>query len=151
MENFLEETKKIVSQIMEIIGIEGEIVVEEKETGTTINITTSEAGFLIGQSGANLYSLQHLVRLMVGKKLGEEKPPNFVIDVNNYRRGRADMLRDLAIEKANQAASERMAMSLYPMTAYERRLIHMALQDRKDVMCESEGEGQERHIVIRPA
>ncbi len=160
MGKFLEEVKKIIADMLEIIGVEGEIEIREEETGRIINILTPEASFLIGQGGMNLHALQHLVRLLAGKKIektgeeaiGEEgKERNFALDVNNYRHNRVEMIRDLALDKAGQASNEKRNVALHPMTAYERRVVHMALQGRKDVICESEGDGPERHIVIKPA
>lgn len=166
MKNFFDEIKEIIEKLLEIIGIDSSIEVKQSSEGTIISILTPEANFLIGQGGVNLYAFQHLVRLIAGKKLNafhkaeektgsEEKEENkqmgFVLDVNNYRQGRADMIKDLAIDRANQVASERKAISLSPMSSYERRIVHLALQDRDDVACESEGEGQERHVVIKPA
>ena len=162
MENFLEETKKILAKMLQIMGIEGKIETREDDTGKVVNILTSEASFLIGREGANLYAFQHLARLLVGKKyekadlqpdhgeFEEDKKKNFVLDVNNYRHNRVEMLKNLALDRAEQAAKEKRNIALQPMTAYERRIVHMSLQERKDVACESEGEGRERHIVIKP-
>jgi spoIIIJ-associated protein len=162
MENFLEETKKILAKMLQIMGIEGKIETREDDTGKVVNILTSEASFLIGREGANLYAFQHLARLLVGKKyekadlqpdhgeFEEDKKKNFVLDVNNYRHNRVEMLKNLALDRAEQAAKEKRNFSFQPMTSYERRIIHLALKDRQDIICESEGMGAERHIVLKP-
>jgi spoIIIJ-associated protein len=61
------------------------------------------------------------------------------------------MLKDIAMDRADLVVKERRSFSFEPMSSYERRVIHMVLGGRYDVICESEGEGAERHIVIKPA
>ena len=74
----------------------------------------------------------------------------FASDINDYRRHRAEILKDFAVEKANRVAQEKRNFSFQPMTSYERRIIHLALKEKQGVICESEGIGSERHIVLKP-
>lgn len=145
-----EEIKETVSQLLEIMGFEAKVEASEDEPGTlNIAITAEEGGSLIGQGGVSLFALQHIIRLLAAKKLGEETK-SIVLDVNDYRKGRVEILKEFISEKANQVVREQREFSFEPMTPYERRIAHVLLGERQDVVCESEGEGETRHIVIRP-
>lgn len=147
MNNKLSKIQEITEKLLSIIGIEAEIGVLEKPEGAIINIICEEAGLLIGPNGESLSALQHLVKL-ISTKADEEKI-SFCLDVNNYQQNKIEILKDFAIDKADQAVQERRNVFLRPMSSYERRIIHLALQNRRDVICESEGLGLERHIVIK--
>lgn len=149
--------KKITEGLLGITGLQGEVEVKEDLEGKSIaiDISSADAAFLIGQGGANLFALQHLIRLMARKQLSEggaelSEMANIVLDINNYRKDRAETIKDLAFDKADRAMRENRPISLFPMSSYERRVVHLALGGRADVFCQSEGEGEERHIVIRP-
>lgn len=131
------------------MGFEAEVVFLEKAEGLIVNINCLEGGLLIGQGGESLEGLSHLIKLIVSKKLKDEFV-SFSVDVNDYRCQRIEILKEFAVEKANKAAQEGKDCSLSPMSSYERRIVHLALQERKDVACVSEGEGLGRHIVIKP-
>lgn len=147
MNNKLSKIQEITKKLLSIIGIEAEIEVLQKSEGAIINIICEEAGLLIGPNGESLSALQHLVKLIFAKE--EEEKISFCLDINNYQQNKIEILKDFAIDKADQAVQERRNVFLRPMSSYERRIIHLALQNRQDVICESEGLGLERHIVIK--
>ena len=74
-----------------------------------------------------------------------------VVDVNNYRKKREDLIVELGRAAARKAMAEKTKVALPPMNAYERRLVHVELSSRPDIKTESAGEGGERHIIIMPA
>jgi spoIIIJ-associated protein len=98
----------------------------------------------------NLAALQHLVRAVANKKLGQNFV-NFIVDVNNYRANRLNLLKEMALSFAKEVAENHQTETLEPMSAYERRIIHVTLSDYPGVKTESQGEGEERRIVIKPA
>lgn len=150
MDKNTETIKEITKKVLAIMGFAAEVEVVDEDGGTVARINSIEAGFLIGQGGENLFALQHLIRLMTTKELKEEKV-NFSLDINDYRKHQVEILKDFVLEKANRVAQEMKSFSFQPMSSFERRVAHLTLQGRQDVVCESEGEGEERHIVIRPA
>ena len=91
-------------------------------------------------------NLDCLMRLIAQKNNLE---PIFV-DVNNYRKKRRDLIVELAKAAARKSLAEKKEISLPPMNAYERRIVHLELSSRPDIKTESIGEGRERYIVIRP-
>lgn len=145
----VEIIKKTVSQLLNMIGFKGEIIVDcSNKENIVVNIQTEEGGFLIGQTGVNLNALQHIARILVNKK--NNQPIQFILDVNNYRKHRLELLRELAKNIAEQALLKKVSLVLHPMPAYERRIIHLALVDNPEINTESIGQEPERKIVIKP-
>lgn len=127
------------------------VVVEEKSSKDQIlklEIHSQEAQALIGYQGKNLADIQSVLSKIVKKNFG---PDVFLdIDVNGYKSDKEERFRDLAQDAADEAASSRREKFLFPMNAFERRIIHTELSQRGDVKTESVGEGDERKVVIRP-
>ncbi len=145
----LEIIKQIITDLLNKIGFEAKIEIDSSDQNNIIvNIQTEQAGFLIGQSGSNLNALQHISRILVNKK--NSQPIQFILDVNNYRRHRLELLRELAQNMAKQALSKKVSLILHPMSAYERRIIHLSLADNPKINTESTGEEPKRRIVIKP-
>lgn len=120
-------------------------------TGQQVNvieISGEDLGVLIGPRGETLDSLQFLSRLMVAHKL--HRRANFVVDVEGFRQRREQALTRLAERMADKARQRGEAISLEPMSAYERRIVHMALRNAPDVFTESTGEGKQRRVRIIP-
>lgn len=150
MEN-LDVIKEAIDNLLKAIGFEGIVVINYNQDEdcilANIQIDQAESGFLIGQGGNNLDSLQHLARLLVNKQIGHSS--RFILDVNNYRKHRIDLLRETAKDIAKQVLMEKTSLALRPMPAYERRIIHMALADYPSIDTESVGDEPERRIVVR--
>jgi len=120
---------------------------EEKRT-LTFDLSGEDAGLLIGRRGETLSSLQFLVNFIVGRKSGQRV--NIAIDVEGYRERRADNIRAMASRLAERAAATGRTVTMEPMPARERRIVHMALADHPKVTTESVGEGDERQVTIVP-
>lgn len=151
-----EKSKKIIGEaikeLMEKAGFQFEIDLKESEEqdGIICNIkTTGDSNLLIGQYGINLQAFQHIARLAIRKKLGEEKI-NFTLDVNSYRDQKNQSIIEQAQEAAKLALNEGRVIIMKPMTAYERRLVHMELSKDEKVATESVGEGENRKILVKP-
>lgn len=106
-------------------------------------------GLLIGRRGETLRSLQFLLNLLVSRRV--QRWPQIVVDVGNYRQRRQESLEGLARRMAERVRQSGRPISLEPMAAYERRIVHLALRDDATIYTESTGEGENRKIVIYPA
>jgi spoIIIJ-associated protein len=106
-------------------------------------------GLLIGRRGETLRSLQFMVNLLVSRKV--QKWPQVVVDVGNYRQRRQESLEGLARRMAERVRQSGRPLTLEPMGAYERRIVHLALRSDPTVYTESSGEGENRKVVIYPA
>lgn len=145
--------KTVTEEVLTMMGFEGEVVVlaakDDKDT-FVCNITTSkDVNLVIGQNGDNLQALQHIVRLLVRKQI--EENIKFILDVNSYKKDQETSVIEMAKATAKQVIEERRAIVMRPMSAYNRRLIHMLLADNGDVITESTGDEDERRVVIKPA
>jgi len=145
----LSKIKEIAEEFIKMIGLDGKVIVTEpSDIGVVVQIASQEAGYLIGRNGGNLKALQQLIRALVGKKIIDA--PRLTLDVNNYQQERLEMLKDTAQSVARQVTAQGASRSLPPMNSYERRVVHTALAEMTGIKTESEGEGEERRIVIRP-
>jgi spoIIIJ-associated protein len=119
------------------------------ERRTVIEIRGDDLGPLIGVRGETLNSLQYLSRLMVGHAL--HRRTTFILDVEGYRQRREQALRRLAQRMAEKAIRQGRPLTLEPMPAHERRIVHLSLRDNKQVHTESTGEGDRRRVRVFPA
>jgi spoIIIJ-associated protein len=113
-----------------------------------LNIEGEDLGILIGRRGQTMVSLQHIVRLIMAHKMEVRIP--IVLDVEGYKQRRCEGLRALANRLAEQVGKRKTPFTMEPMSAFERRVIHLALADHPDVITESTGVGEGRKVVITP-
>lgn len=123
--------------IDEYEGDEGELI---------LDVTAPDLAVLIGRHGRTLESLQTIFSLLVSRKLGFRYP--VAVDVEGYKSRRHDKVISMAHSAASRAIRQRSSVSLPPMSAYERRLVHIALRDNDRVDTHSEGTDPERRVVI---
>lgn len=124
---------------------------EFKEEGSMLwcMIDTPDSRFMIGRDGETLRSLNHLVRKMIEKDSSEEEVSKVFIDVNEYQKKRFDSLKTIAHMMAERARYFKSNIEIDPMPAYERRIVHMFLENTPDIKTESEGAGPTRRVVIK--
>ncbi len=146
---------EVISTLLEKMRVDAEVsgyVTEPDDlTGQRVNIVDikgEDLAILIGPRGETLDSLQFLSRLMVAHKL--HRRANFVVDVEGFRKRRELALTRLAERMADKARQRGEPITLEPMSAYERRIIHMTLREASDVYTESTGEGKQRRVRIFP-
>lgn len=111
-----------------------------------LDVEGADLGALIGRRGETLENIQYLLRLMVNQKLHRWK--NIIVDIEHYKARRVTQLTQLAQRMAEQVARSGRAVSLEPMPANERRIVHMALRGHPDVYTESYGDGSRRKVHI---
>lgn len=147
--------RSVAGELLERLGIEAEVRTRQAEAETEgevppliLDIRGEKAEVLIGRRGETLAAFQHIVRLLVGRRMVGRF--NLVVDVNGYKRQRERSLRRLARRMAEKAVRTGRTVRLEPMPAYERRIVHLALRDHPDVTTESIGEGKRRRVTIIP-
>jgi spoIIIJ-associated protein len=139
---------EILNKLLGLLGVTGKIEVLYDETPLTMNINGDDLGILIGRRGQTLVCLEYITRLMVAGKLKAWLPLR--VDVAGYKKRRRDSLQRLALYLAEQVKSRRHAITMEPMPADERRIVHLTLADNPDVTTQSIGEGENRKVVILP-
>lgn len=143
-----EKIKRAVSEFFEKAGFEVAIEVSISEEGLALaKVKTDEPKILIGQNGQTLMEIQHLLRIIIKKSL--EKEMQFDLDINDYKKKKFEYLKDVARTIADEVFLSKKDKELEPMPSYERRIIHMELANRSDVITESIGEGEDRRIIVK--
>jgi len=150
----MEKIKKTVETIIEAMGfkikdiaIKKDNLSKDKEVmEVNIEMPSRDAENFIREGAEGLNALQHLTRLLLMKD-------NFgqfvVLDINNYKEARKNELNEIAIDAAKKVRRTKKPLTLEPMSAYERRIIHLKLAELPDIVTESVGEEPERRLVVR--
>ena len=144
------EAKKYLENILDNIGVDYNIEVRtlNDEQELYVMIDSSENPLLIGIQGRTLDALQALVKNLIGTFTHDKIV--VTVDVGGYKENRKRKLESLASKIAREVAQTKQAVKLKPMSSYERLIIHEKLANSKDVFTESEGEGENRAIVVKP-
>lgn len=145
-----EKVSEILDNILGLLLLEGSYDIEEKEEELKVEISTPDAGRLIGFKGESLESLQLLISLMMLKKNPETEIKRVILDVEGWRKQKEESLTGQAQRWADQVLSSGEELELEPMSPWQRRIVHLAVQDLKGVEAESVGEGKDRHLIIKP-
>ncbi len=110
--------------------------------------TEEDSGLIIGWHGESLLAFQHIIRLILKKKITRLIP--IVVNVSNYREKQEEALKKIVEEAVSQVARTQKPVILRPMPPYERRIVHLFIKGKDGVKSESIGEGAERRIMISP-
>jgi spoIIIJ-associated protein len=143
------EVREVLERILEAIGVQARIEIVEDAEKVTATFVGRELGLLIGKHGQTIDSIQYLVNAVVWRGRGEEHKP-VVVDAAGYRARREATLSALAKRSAERAVSSARAVDLEPMTAVERKVVHVCLKDFPGVATRSEGTEPNRFVVIEP-
>ena len=147
----IEKAKNYIKMILESNGATGFIEKKVRENSVEFNIDAGDYnGYLIGKNSRNLIALQTLVTTIVNKYRSEDDYMSVLVDVGGYKRRREKSLESMAVEWGKQAVRTKTAVKITDLNAYERKIIHNKLSTWKDVVTHSEGEGQERVLIVEP-
>ncbi len=148
-------SKEVLSELLRLMGIEHHITIKRAQANREgenppylLDITGPDMSLLIGRRGETLSSLQYITRLIASRKL--QRRANIILDAGAYKSKRSERLQQLATRMADQAVETKRTVTLEPMPANERRIIHMTLRNRPDVETRSQGEGEARKVTIIP-
>jgi spoIIIJ-associated protein len=151
----LEAARGTLVDLLERMNVRAEVDAVWGETDTltgeraiVLDVRGDDLGMLIGRKGETLAALQYITRLILSKQSGEGV--DVVVDVQGHKRRREEQIRRMARRMAEQAAQRQRTMTLEPMPANERRIVHIELRDHPDVRTESVGEGHSRKVTIIP-
>jgi len=137
---------EVLENLLRSMEVTGAIKASSGEIPIALDIEGDDLGILIGRRGQTLACLQYIVRLIVAGRLKAWLPLS--IDICGYKKRRRDSLQKLASRLAEQVKLRHRAMTLEPMPADERRIIHLALANHPEVATHSVGEGEGRKVVI---
>ncbi|MFA6494789.1 MAG: R3H domain-containing nucleic acid-binding protein [Candidatus Paceibacterota bacterium] len=141
----MNEIKDIFEQMLRFMGF-SDFSIAITEESRRLSVFLNEGPYLDRHIPSLVVDLEFLLK-MIAKKRGQ---PFVFVDINNYRKNREDLIVKLARAAAKKSAGEKKTIPLPPMNAYERRLVHAELAIHPDIKTESEGEGKDRRVVIKP-
>ncbi|TNF06647.1 MAG: KH domain-containing protein [Bacillota bacterium] len=144
------EGKMYLETILKNMEIKSRMEVRTITDGEEIHfhVESDENALLIGREGRTLVALQFMLRNYLNTFVDDHLIVS--LDIGNYHENRKKQLEILATKTAKEVAQTKIAVKLDPMNAYDRRIIHTKLSEWRDVVTESEGEGEERALVIKP-
>ena len=146
-----ETLKNDVKEVFGAMGFADNMEEIESFQGTTSRVSVrmrGDARMLIGEHGNNLAALEHILRRIIAKKHGVETP--FSLDINDYRMQRMEELKQAVKAAAHGVRMYKKPVPLRPMSPFERRIVHLLLEEYPDIATESVGADPERRVVIRP-
>ena len=138
--------EKFLNEFMSKVQKDAKYSIENSKTGLNVNIENKDLGFLIGYRGETLYAFQSILSAVAGK--GIENRVRVILDIEGYKEKREKALEDLAEKLAKTVIKTKKSVTLEPMQAYERKIIHTKLQSSNLVETKSIGEEPRRKIVI---
>ncbi|MCM3740128.1 protein jag [Oceanobacillus luteolus] len=144
----VKETEKFLRSVVNQMNVEVDIKTTVEENHVTYEMDGENIAILIGKRGQTLNALQYLAHLAINKQKGTYY--TVTLDAEGYRERRRETLESLAHKMADKAKRINKKVALEPMPAYERKIIHSALQDVSGVSTYSDGQEPHRHIVIKP-
>lgn len=141
--------KEVLEELLRLMGFTAKIEQRSTEEKTVLSVEAGEdSNILIGRRGKNLNGLQYIVNRICARKNDNVKP--VVIDIEGYRERRKEALEAMAHRLASKAKSSRREVETEPLSAADRRLVHMALRDDGEVRTQSRGDGPYKNVVIKP-
>ncbi len=138
--------RDLIERVAAAMGLEVGIDTTGDDEYIKFDVTGAGVGMLIGHHGQTLEALQYLVNLAASRNSADRR--RIILDVEGYRKRREETLRNLASRMAERVRRSGQAVTLEPMTAQERRVIHLALQDHPEVETRSQGEDPFRKVII---
>jgi spoIIIJ-associated protein len=142
----LEAGVGVLRDLLALMGVEAEVALDEGPRHEGVEVLGPDLGALIGRGGENLVALQQITSAITSRRVG--RTVHIPLDIEGYRRRREEQLREIARRVASRVKASGQAVTLEPMLAYERRIVHLAVQDIPGVKTESVGVDPNRRVVI---
>jgi len=136
----------VLKALLEKMDVEADVTLDDRPGMEGLEVGGADLGALIGRGGENLVALQQIVSAITSKSVG--RTVHVPVDVEGYRRRREEQLREIARRVAGRVKTTGQAVTLEPMLAYERRIVHLAVQDQPGIKTESVGMDPNRRVVI---
>jgi spoIIIJ-associated protein len=150
-EDLTEKASEFLLGVLERMGISADIDIKDDTDKTVLEIQTGDTELVIGRRGVVIDALQHMVNKAVFKEKRDEKTKPLVVDAGGFRDKQVERLRSLAQRMGEKALQTKQIVELQPMSPHDRRIVHMAIAEIPGLSSRSEGEGEDRHILVVPA
>jgi spoIIIJ-associated protein len=143
------EARALVAQIVETLGVDADVAARDEREAIVVTCSGPDVGLLIGRHGQTIDAIQYLLNVIAYRAHGEEKK-DVVVDAAGYRARRQTTLETLALRVAERVRESGEPEELEPMTAVERKVVHLHLKDVAGVGTTSEGTEPNRYVVVVP-
>ena len=143
------EVRELLERILDAIGVRAQISLREDDEELVASLVGRELGLVIGKHGQTIDAIQYLVNAIVWRGQADGRK-QVIVDAAGYRARREATLESLAVRSAERVVSSSRAVELEPMTAVERKVVHVRLKDFPGVATRSEGTEPNRFVVIEP-
>jgi spoIIIJ-associated protein len=141
--------KEALTKLLKLMGSQASFELSQEEDTIVVNIEAGEeTGLLIGRQGETLSSVQTILATIIRAQVGEWQ--RIVVNVGDWKEKQEDKLKELALQAAQRAVDTGEAQPIYNLTPAQRRVIHMELSETPEIQTESEGEGSDRYLVVKP-
>jgi spoIIIJ-associated protein len=140
--------RELIERIAAALGAPVAVTISEDDESMTATLAGPDLGLVIGKHGKTIDAIQYLANAIVWR--GYEERKSVVVDAAGYRERRRASLEQLADRAAGEASASRNDVPLEPMSAVERKIVHLHLQEREDVETTSEGTEPNRYVVVKP-
>lgn len=140
--------EKVIEKLFSALEIEGTFELSSNDENLEVLMDTKDSGMVIGYHGEILESLQLISSLVIAKKL--DRFIRVSIEVDGYKKTRTEYLQKLAQDARERAISENAEQVITSLKSWERRIVHLILQEDEDVVSESQGVGRDRVLVVKP-
>lgn len=145
-----ERAEEIVSELLRLMRLSCQLHVTEEKNTLVIDIETAGSdGLLIGKGGHTLGAIEYIANRMLQR--GSRKSPKIVLDVSGYKRRREDFIKAKALSLAEQVKSAKKQVTMEPLDAADRRIVHATLKSDPAVETKSVGHGRVKSIVVAPS
>jgi len=144
------DARGLAQRIMDAVGVEGRADVRENDAAITVTYSGADVALLIGRHGQMIDAVQYLMNAISHRTYGDERK-EVVVDAAGYRERRRATLESLAVRVAREAIDTGRRVELEPMTAVERKVVHLRLKEFEGVETASEGTEPNRYVVVLPA
>jgi spoIIIJ-associated protein len=143
------EIRLLFTRVVDVLGVDGRVDVREDEESVTVSCTGADVALLIGRHGQTIDAVQYLLNAISHRTHGDARK-EIVVDAAGYRERRRATLETLAVRTAEQVRLRGEPVELDPMTAVERKVVHLKLKDFEGVQTSSEGTEPNRYVVVAP-
>jgi spoIIIJ-associated protein len=143
------QVRELLDRITDALGLHCRVDIEENEDAVVAACTGRDLGMLIGKHGQTIDAIQYLLNAILARSQGDDRK-EVVVDAAGYRARRRAALESIAVRSAERALASNTSVELDPMTAVERKVVHLRLKEVAGVGTTSEGTEPNRYVVIFP-
>ena len=144
------EARLLLMRVVSVLGVDGRVDVREDDASITLTCSGADVALLIGRHGQTIDAVQYLMNAISHRAYGDDRK-EVIVDAAGYRERRRATLESLAVRTAQQVRTSGERIELDPMTAVERKVVHLRLKDFDGVATASEGTEPNRYVVVLPA